>query len=231
MACSKSHTSILHTSFFFFLVHEHAKCAHTDHWQLRGNAVYYSCAQNDPKIESYPQCCTSDIAEVILTICCDLLWQKFQASSLWSAFAFCVMLRVGFTVCLQFAVKKVVEAVHEAAVISCQCTHLTEGIEKCTVLMYTNASTWFGPRLLSFTLHRKKKRRNKTRSKEKQRYGEARGRAGEETRKEQSQQKPLQASILHNSTNGRPSGLFLHPQLRSRQEVDGDRLLASAERS
>lgn len=102
------------------------------------------------------------------------------------------MLCVRFTICLQFAIKIVVEAVQEAAVISCQCTHLDEGHKKCIVLVYTDAGMQFGPRLLSFTLHGKKKRRNKTRSEEKQRYGEAGGRAGGETRKEQSQQKPVE---------------------------------------
>lgn len=92
-------------------------------------------------------------------------------------FALCVMLCVGIPICSQFAVKKLVEAAQEAAVISRQCTDLDEDHKKCTVLIYTNVSMRFGPRPLSFTLHGKKKRRNKTRSQEKQRYGEAGGRA------------------------------------------------------
>lgn len=129
------------------------------HWQLCGNAVYYSCAQNGTKIESYSQCYTGDVAEVMLNICCDLLWQKLEPGII-LVVCVCFMCDVmyRFTICLQVAVKKVIEAVQDAAVISCQCTNLKVGHNECTALTYTNASMRFGPRLLIFTLYSKKNR-------------------------------------------------------------------------
>lgn len=80
---------------FFFSAWARKVCSH---WQLRVNAVYYSCTQNDPKIESYSQCYTwwrsrsninyllwstmTKLSGIILVVCvcfmCDVMCQVYH---------------------------------------------------------------------------------------------------------------------------------------------------------